>query len=86
MGAEVTNNEVTSWVTDSGIGMSALELENLFNIEKTSIASENVKKRKNGLGLLLCKDFVELNNGKIWAESKLGIGSIFRITLMKSNI
>jgi signal transduction histidine kinase len=38
----------------------------------------------SGLGLILCKDFIEKHNGKIWVESELGIGSKFFFTLPNS--
>ena len=67
-------------VSDTGIGMSPENLSKLFGT--ASITTKGTSNEKgSGLGLTLCKDFVEKNNGKIWAESELGKGSTFYFTL-----
>jgi len=64
-------------VSDTGVGIEQEKLQKLFDIsEKTSTAgTENEK--GTGLGLLLCKEFVEKHDGKIWVESKIEKGSKF---------
>jgi len=68
-------------VLDTGIGIKTEDLEKLFKIEesKSTIGTDNEK--GTGLGLLLCYDFVEKHNGKIWAESEVGKGSLFSFTI-----
>ncbi len=63
------NSEIETCIKDHGIGMDADKLNSLFNdkIQSAAIGTEN--ERGSGLGLLLCKDFIEKSNGKIWAES-----------------
>jgi signal transduction histidine kinase len=58
----------------------------LFNVKKnfTTIGTENEK--GTGLGLTICKDLVELNNGRIWVESTPNIGSKFYIELPKAQL
>jgi len=63
-------------VADSGVGMNEEVLEKLFTLEGVSMEGTQNEKG-TGLGLLLCKDFIELNSGKIWAESVVGKGSTF---------
>lgn len=68
-------------ISDNGVGMAKERLEKLFNIE-TSFTSHGTENEKGtGLGLLLCKDFVEKHGGKIRAVSKLGKGSQFIFTI-----
>lgn len=67
-------------VADSGIGISPEVMKNLFGLNMyTSRGTQNEK--GTGLGLILCKNFVELNGGHIWAESTLGKGSKFFFTV-----
>jgi signal transduction histidine kinase len=72
-------------ITDYGIGMSTERLQQLFN--KTSHISTRgtAGERGTGLGLLLCKEFVENNGGQIWVSSKEGKGSTFYFTLLLSD-
>jgi PAS domain S-box-containing protein len=75
------NSEVSISIKDSGVGMSEKAIGNLFKIsEKTStLGTEN--ESGTGLGLMLCKEFVEKHSGKISVESELGKGSSFTFTL-----
>ena len=68
-------------VNDSGIGMNPQNLEKIFKIDSkfSNLGTNNEK--GTGLGLILCKEFVELQGGKIWVTSKVGIGSTFTFTL-----
>jgi PAS domain S-box-containing protein len=64
-------------IKDSGIGMPT-ELKNrLFQINEKTSRPGTEGELSTGLGLLLCKEFVEKHNGKIWAESEVGKGSTF---------
>ncbi len=68
-------------ITDTGIGMSEALMSQLFHInEKTSRPGTNGEP-STGLGLLLCKEFVEKHGGKIFVESKVGKGSTFSFTI-----
>lgn len=69
--------------TDHGIGMDREIQEKLFKLgeQVTMLGTEN--ETGTGLGLILCKEMVELNGGKIWFESEPGKGSTFYITLPK---
>jgi len=67
-------------VEDDGVGISGEDLNKLFEIETfTTRGTDN--EQGTGLGLLLCKDFIEKNNGRIWVESTLSKGSKFFIEL-----
>ncbi len=70
-------------VLDNGIGITKEDQEKLFRIDisHTTIGTSNEK--GSGLGLILCKEFVELNEGNIDVESKPGLGTRFTITLPK---
>lgn len=68
-------------VEDSGVGMDEDTLNNLFKLDKTHSKLGTNKEVGTGLGLVICKEFVEKMNGEIFAESKLGEGSKFTIKL-----
>ena len=80
--ASVNNdNNIEIRIVDTGIGMS-VELKNkLFMLNEKTSRKGTEGELSSGLGLLLCKEFVEKHNGKIWAESEEGKGSTFRFTL-----
>jgi signal transduction histidine kinase len=68
-------------VIDSGIGISEETKHKLFAIDKNTMQQGTEGEVGSGLGLVLCKEFVEKNDGTIWVESKLGVGSVFSFTL-----
>lgn len=69
---------------DSGIGMPDSIKENLFNIgAKTSREGTNGE-ASSGLGLLLCKEYVEFHKGKIWVETQENMGSTFYFSISKN--
>ncbi|MCX6286103.1 MAG: ATP-binding protein [Bacteroidetes bacterium] len=68
-------------VKDTGFGMSPNILSNLFKIEKRMVTRGTNNEMGTGLGLILSKDFIEKNNGKIWVSSEEGAGSTFYFTL-----
>jgi PAS domain S-box-containing protein len=71
-------------VIDSGIGMTREAIEKLFRIETSFTTRGTNNEHGAGLGLLLCKEFVEKHGGKIWVESKPGLGSQFHFTVPKA--
>ncbi len=75
------NNHIEVMVADSGVGISPKNLEQLFKIDAKVQSSGTDDEKGTGLGLILCKEFIEKNNGKIWAESIEGNGSWFYFTL-----
>jgi signal transduction histidine kinase len=68
-------------VTDTGTGISDEELSRLFRIEHKQSKPGTENEKGTGLGLILCREFVEKHGGKIWAESEAGKGSRFVFTL-----
>ncbi|MEW6196378.1 MAG: tetratricopeptide repeat-containing sensor histidine kinase [Bacteroidota bacterium] len=75
------SNGVKISIEDNGIGMDETTVEKLFRIDRIETKNGTQGEKGTGLGLILCKDFVERHNGQIWVESKPGIGSKFIFTL-----
>ena len=72
-------------ISDSGIGMTP-ELKNkLFQIDEKTSRPGTEGETSTGLGLLLCKEFIEKHGGKIWVESSVGQGSTFSFSLPLEN-
>mgnify|MGYP003651479982 CR=1 FL=1 len=82
--AFAVNQGVTIEIKDNGIGMSEGTLSTLFTQNGTLPQQHAINERGLGLGLLLCKDFIERHDGKIWAESVLGQGTTFFLFIKKS--
>lgn len=73
----------TEWeisVTDTGVGVPEERIDSIFNLIKTSTPGTE-KEKGSGLGLMLCKEFIEKHKGRIWVESAEGKGSIFYFTI-----
>lgn len=68
-------------ISDSGIGMSPELKARLFQINEKTSRPGTEGEPSTGLGLLLCKEFIEKHDGKIWVESEVGKGSNFYFTL-----
>ena len=68
-------------IKDSGIGMSRSMIDHLFRLDVQANRKGTEGETSTGLGLLLCKEFVEKLGGKIWVESEEGHGSDFKFTL-----
>ncbi len=68
-------------IMDNGIGMSSDKLDKLFTISEKVRTYGTAKEEGTGLGLILCKEFVEKNSGSIEVESELGKGSTFKFSL-----
>lgn len=71
-------------VTDNGEGIKEEEVSTLFMPFKRTSTQSTAGEKSTGLGLFICKQIIEAHNGKIWAKSKLGIGSTFSFSLPKS--
>ena len=67
-------------VTDTGVGIAAEDQEAVFE-EFRQVGTAEKKVEGTGLGLTLCRKFVELHGGKIWVTSQVGVGSTFTFTV-----
>jgi signal transduction histidine kinase len=68
-------------VADNGVGI-APEIQKVLFDKTTGYSTRGTANEKGtGLGLILCKEFIERNGGKIWLESEVGKGSIFYVTI-----
>lgn len=79
--AERKAEELLISVADNGVGINQVSIDKLFRIEETYSTLGTQKEKGSGLGLLLCKEFVEKHGGRIWVESEVGKGSTFWFTI-----
>jgi PAS domain S-box-containing protein len=80
--SSVQKNEcVEITVADNGVGMSEDMLHKLFKVDKSVTTIGTANEKGSGLGLILCKDFVEKHHGSIWIDSEPGKGSAFTFSL-----
>jgi signal transduction histidine kinase len=75
------NVETKVSIIDTGIGISNDKLDNIFDVMSSKSTHGTRGESGTGLGLILCKEFIERNGGKIWVESTVGKGSEFKFTL-----
>jgi len=79
--AKQIDSNITISVSDNGIGIAPHNLMKLFEMSEVISTTGTAEETGTGLGLLLCKGFVEKHQGKIWVESEVGKGSDFKFTL-----
>jgi signal transduction histidine kinase len=79
------NSYLNISISDTGIGMNQKQMETIFNLEKNISTVGTANEMGTGLGLPLCKDFIEKNKGKISVKSKKGEGSTFSVYLLTSS-
>jgi PAS domain S-box-containing protein len=72
-------------IKDNGIGMSNKIVDGLFRLDINTSRKGTDGEASTGLGLIICKEFVEKNGGNLWVESQEGKGSTFYITIRGNN-
>ena len=77
----VPGHSVEISVRDTGIGMSPQMVDDLFRLDVQTNRRGTENEPSSGLGLIICKDFVEKHGGKLWVESEVDKGSTFYFTL-----
>jgi signal transduction histidine kinase len=71
------------FIRDTGTGMPQEVVDKIFRIDSKHTMKGTQGEAGTGLGLLLCREFVEKNGGKIWVDSVEGVGSTFKFTILK---
>lgn len=84
VGIKQSSDAMHIFVSDTGSGISPDNLKRLFDISEKFSEKGTENEAGTGLGLILCKEFVEKHGGKIWAESAIGQGSTFTFSLHKA--
>lgn len=81
----IDTNHLNFIVSDTGIGISEKHMDELFRLDKSTSSRGTNDEVGTGLGLIICKEFIEKHNGKIWVESVLGEGSSFCFSIPVGN-
>src|SRR5690606_25852104 len=81
LGAEQQGDEVMIWVCDTGPGIPAGKLSHIFEEFYQVDLSLRSSNGGAGLGLAISRRFVEAHDGRIWAESEVGVGTTFYVAL-----
>jgi PAS domain S-box-containing protein len=76
---------ITISISDNGTGIVLSELDKLFNIAQVRTTNGTAGEKGTGLGLMICKEFIEMHNGRIWVESECGKGTKFIFTIPMKN-
>lgn len=79
--AELKQDQVEITISDNGIGINKEKCNELFSITSNTTTLGTADENGSGLGLVLCKEFIQKNNGDIWVESEENKGSNFIFTL-----
>ncbi|MCX6153242.1 MAG: PAS domain S-box protein [Candidatus Kapabacteria bacterium] len=82
--SKASEDKIIIYVKDNGIGIDENTIDKLFQIDQKISRPGTENEPSTGLGLLLCKEFIEKHGGNIWAESKEGKGTTFYFTLAEN--
>lgn len=74
-------SQVAVTISDNGVGMNRKTIDEMFEMGATVSMPGTANEKGTGLGLILCKEFIEKHGGKISVESQIGVGSKFKFTL-----
>ena len=80
------DNFVEILIADTGIGMTTEILDKLFRIDVSHTTKGTHGEKGTGLGLILCKEFIEKNHGTITVTSEKGKGSQFHVCFPRENL
>ena len=86
VGLKDNPSEITVSVSDTGVGMSEDIMRKLFRIDTKHTTKGTSDEKGTCLGLILCKEFVDKNKGRIWVESIPNQGTTFYFTLTKATV
>lgn len=75
------NDEIIFSIADNGVGIEEGDIDKLFKIDGEYSTPGTNNEQGTGLGLVLCKEFVDKHNGKLWVESIPGEGSTFNFSI-----
>jgi signal transduction histidine kinase len=81
LGVKLSSDMVIVSIADNGVGMSKEIMSKLFRIDTKHTTKGTADEKGTGLGLILCKEFIEKNGGSISVDSEIGVGSVFRFSL-----
>ena len=79
--AKNNHSNVIVTISDNGVGIEPENLLKLFDISQVHSTRGTGDEKGTGLGLMLCKEFIEKHGGRIWAESEYGKGTDFKFSL-----
>lgn len=82
--SEENSGKVIIHIKDTGVGISVENLNKLFKLDEHLTTVGTANESGTGLGLILCRELLEKNNGKIWADSTEGFGATFSFSLDKA--
>jgi signal transduction histidine kinase len=68
-------------IRDKGVGIPHEKIYHIFDLNKTTSSSGTEGEKGTGLGLILCKEFIDYHGGKIWVESKPDQETVFFFTI-----
>lgn len=80
LGLQITDQNLTVTVADNGVGMSEEVMNKLFRLDKKHSSKGTANEKGTGLGLILCREFIEKNGGNLRVQSTAGKGSVFSFT------
>jgi signal transduction histidine kinase len=79
--AIVRDKHVEVIISDNGVGISENKIDQIFDVDANETTRGTSNESGTGLGLIICKEFVEKHKGTIWVESEISKGSTFKFTI-----